>query len=239
MRSLGSTTAEMHAAMASGAGRPGFAPEPAGPADVAAWRSAFQDRAAEALRLLAYTLDRVVPHARAACERLLQRRDDLARAADLPAPEGAAAFVKIRVHGDFHLGQTLKTPRGFVLIDFEGEPSRPLVERRRLHCALKDVAGMLRSFDYALETAAGDGPGAATSPTAPDLRGGFLGGYVERARTLGGGVLPADPAARARWLTFFELDKALYELEYELQNRPAWVHIPARGLLRMLGERGA
>jgi maltose alpha-D-glucosyltransferase/alpha-amylase len=240
MRSLGGTTAEMHAAMASGAGRAGFAPEPVGPDDVAAWRSAFEARAVEVMRLLAYSLDTIVPPARAACERLLQRRDDLARAAELPAPGGEGAFAKIRVHGDYHLGQTLKTPRGFVLIDFEGEPSRPLVERRRLHCALKDVAGMLRSFDYALETARGDGVGATTRSTeAPDLRAGFLAGYLTRARALGGHFLPADPAALERWLTFFELDKALYELEYELQNRPAWVHIPARGLLRMLGDAGA
>jgi len=237
MRSLGGTTAEMHAAMASGAGRPGFAPAPAGPADLEAWRSAFQQRAAEGMRLLAYSSDTIAPHARTACERLLGRRDDLSRAAELPAPEGGAAFARIRVHGDFHLGQTLKTPRGFVLIDFEGEPSRPLVERRRLHCALKDVAGMLRSFDYALETARGEGSGG--SVPAPDLRGGFLGGYLARARSLGGGFLPADPGALDRWLTFFELDKALYELEYELQNRPTWVHIPARGLLRMLGEPSA
>ncbi len=74
---------------------------------------------------------------------------------------------------------------------------------------------------------------------APDLRGGFLRGYSERARSLRGSFLPADPGAFARWTAFFELDKALYELEYEIQNRPAWLHIPARGLLRLLGEGAA
>ncbi len=234
---LGATTADLHAALASGAGVAGFAPEPVTAADLRAWEEAFRRRTASVLALIAEGLEGALPPARAACARLLRLRDRLTAAADLPAPEGGGAFAKIRVHGDYHLGQTLKTPAGFVLIDFEGEPARPLEERRRVQCALKDVAGMLRSFDYAIETARAQEPGGvARVASAPDLRGGFLRGYLERSQALGGGYLPADPDACRRWIAFFEIDKALYELEYEIQNRPTWLHIPARGLLRLLGD---
>jgi maltose alpha-D-glucosyltransferase/alpha-amylase len=125
-----------------------------------------------------------------------------------------------------------------VLIDFEGEPSRPLVERRIKHCALKDVAGMIRSFDYAVETAHGAHPDRpADVLTAPRLRQSFLDGYLSSAAGHDAQFLPADGTILARWIDFFEMEKALYEVEYEINNRPAWVHIPLTGILRIIAQQ--
>lgn len=232
---LGAVTAELHSAMVSCPDEPGFTPEPARAADARAWEEAFRVRAERVLAMLTGDLDRLSSEARTACGTLLDLRARIESAADLPSVAGDGAFVKVRLHGDYHLGQTLKTAHGFMLIDFEGEPARALRERRELHCALKDVAGMLRSFDYAIETARARAPeGTTWSAAPPPLRETFLSGYEARAGELGAPFLPSDPSARHRWTTFFELDKALYELEYELQNRPAWLHIPARGMLRLL-----
>ncbi len=234
---LGVVTAELHAALAARPEARGFAPAPATAEDVAAWMTAFRARAGRVLGLVAEGLDRLDAGTRDRCETILRLRSRLEAASALPEPAGDGAFLKIRLHGDYHLGQTLKVADGFALIDFEGEPSRPLAERRALHCALKDVAGMLRSFDYAIESARAGAPAdGAWTAAPPPLRESFLRGYEERAAALGATFLPADPAARERWLAFFELDKALYELDYEIQNRPAWLRIPATGILRLLGE---
>jgi maltose alpha-D-glucosyltransferase/alpha-amylase len=235
MITLGTTTAEMHGALASGSGVPGFDPEPVTAADARAWQESLRVRADRTLALVAERLADAPPAARAACTQLLRLTDRLASAAGLPAPVNGGAFEKIRVHGDYHLGQTLKTPAGFVIIDFEGEPARPLAERRRVQCALKDVAGMLRSFSYAVETARAQVPGdEATASSVHNLRDGFLRGYLDRSRALASRHLPADADACRRWIEFFEVDKALYEIEYEIQNRPTWLHIPASGLVRLL-----
>jgi trehalose synthase-fused probable maltokinase len=138
---------------------------------------------------------------------------------------------KIRVHGDYHLGQTLKTASGFVLIDFEGEPSRPLGERRRKDCALKDVAGMLRSIDYAVASATSRG--APMAAAIEPLRRAFLDGYHADRRT--DAFLPSREDC-ADLLALFELEKALYEVDYELNNRPAWVSIPIAAVLRLTGD---
>jgi trehalose synthase-fused probable maltokinase len=158
----------------------------------------------------------------------------------LPAAPHQVAhlFRKIRVHGDYHLGQTLRTETRFVVIDFEGEPARPLAERRAKQPALKDVAGMLRSFDYAVETAragadAYDDAGSITHV----LHQPFLEGYRATFEDSPPAFAPTDPAAMSAWIDFFELEKALYEVEYEINNRPAWVHIPLRGLARIMGSR--
>ena len=235
---LGAVTAELHSALASSPDAPGFAPEPAGSADARGWTSDLRTRADRVFEMLAGGLDGMQGETRTACESLLRLRPRLEAAVRPPSVAGPGAFAKIRVHGDFHLGQTLKTPFGFVVIDFEGEPARPLAERRQLHCALKDVSGMLRSFDYAIESARRRAPeGAAwTAAPPPPLHEAFLRGYETSALASGAAFLPADAEARARWIRFFELDKALYELEYEMQNRPEWLLIPARGMIRLIGE---
>src|SRR6185503_9807137 len=139
----------------------------------------------------------------------------------------------IRHHGDFHLGQTLWADGDWVILDFEGEPARSLPERRRKRSPLRDVAGMLRSFAYAA-TAAGPLRGA----DVPDgweesARTEFVDGYLE---TVDPSIVPPGRAAFDKLLSVFELEKAVYELRYELSMRPDWLPIPVSGILRLLEE---
>ena len=238
MGRLGAITADFHTALAGDAGVPDFAPEPVTARDIETWRSAFLQRASQALDLVERSLDAWPDSARRLGQSLVGLREEAAvvELPDVAAP--SAQFRKIRVHGDYHLGQTLKTADGFVLIDLEGEPGRPLAERRLKHCALKDVAGMIRSFDYAVETARIAAPDTASRvPSAESLRKAFLDGYLAAAAEQGAAYIPGDRLVFDAWIDFFESEKALYELEYEINNRPAWVHIPLRGLLRILQGR--
>jgi trehalose synthase-fused probable maltokinase len=154
---------------------------------------------------------------------------------------------RIRVHGDYHLGQTLRTPDGdWVIIDFEGEPARPVAERRQRWSPLKDVAGMLRSFAYAR--------GAADRAAHPRLsiearqrladweagaRRAFLESYRDAVGAAPTALVPANDDAFARALRAWELDKALYEIAYEARNRPDWLELPLRTLLPTLGDQPA
>lgn len=132
-----------------------------------------------------------------------------------------------RIHGDYHLGQVLHAPgRGWVLVDFEGEPMRPIDERRRPDSALRDVAGMLRSFDYVVGSLAQES-GTAPAAWGDDARRSFLGGYEGRAGAPVSGPL----------LDAFELDKAVYEAIYETRNRPDWLAIPLAAVDRLLSSR--
>jgi trehalose synthase-fused probable maltokinase len=145
-----------------------------------------------------------------------------------------ASFGKvIRTHGDYHLGQTLWANDDWVILDFEGEPARPLPERRRKRSPLRDVAGMLRSFAYAVSAA--EQLRAAKVPGDWELRAReeFRAGYDE---TIDHALIPAGQAAVDRLLTIFELEKAVYELRYELNNRPDWIGIPVAAIVRMLEE---
>jgi trehalose synthase-fused probable maltokinase len=146
------------------------------------------------------------------------------------------AFHRIRIHGDFHLGQTLRTSDGFAIIDFEGEPTKPLEARRQKQCALRDVAGMLRSIEYAVATVDAEAPTPEPAPERPvgRLRDSFLGGYRSRALAQAPVFLPPTAEASNAWLAVFELEKALYEVEYEVNNRPSWVHIPLAAVGRLL-----
>ena len=139
---------------------------------------------------------------------------------------GLLGAVKIRHHGDYHLGQILTVRHGedFFVIDFEGEPLRPLEERRRKHTPLRDVAGMLRSLGYAAATA------GAPAGWEEQARAAFLDGY--RAAAGRAPFLPVDATALARALAVLEVEKAAYEIVYEANNRPDWIQIPVRGLQR-------
>ncbi|MBV9895951.1 MAG: sugar phosphotransferase [Chloroflexi bacterium] len=211
VRRLGATTAELHLALATNTGDSAFAPEPVAPTDVDQWLRAIED------------------DVRATANALRQRGTDVDEAALLRRARGVRALegtLKTRHHGDYHLGQVLERDDGsFVIIDFEGEPSRPLAQRREKRSPLRDVAGLLRSLDYARTTAArsssASNPGGVARATAwyAAAREAFLSAYLPKARTL----LPADCAPA---LAALELEKAAYEVMYELNNRPDWLPIP-------------
>lgn len=153
--------------------------------------------------------------------------------------------MKTRIHGDYHLGQVICSAKGWMILDFEGEPARSLEERRAKHSPLKDVAGMLRSIGYAASASlferAGDDPSEweRLEPWALEwermARERFLRGYLARSHE--GHFLPPDRESQFALLDFFEIDKALYELGYELSHRPNWIHIPLRGIRQVI-ERG-
>ncbi len=175
-------------------------------------------------------------------ERLLADWDALDGQIASLAPVGLG-FHKTRIHGDLHLGQVLLCKDDFAIIDFEGEPIRPLEERRAKHCILKDLAGMLRSFDYAaaasvaerLDLQSQDGPTLARA--ASDWRSlatsSFLGAYRASVADISS-CPPAEDAGKL--LQLFLMEKVLYEIAYEGANRPSWVHIPLAGLMRLMGR---
>jgi maltokinase len=136
----------------------------------------------------------------------------------------------IRIHGDLHLAQMIKTDRGWIILDFEGEPARPLPERRRKRSPLRDVAGMLRSFAYAQSAASLLRGGEAPAGWEERARETFLEAYMAAVDPA---LLPAG-GGTTRLLSVFELEKAVYELRYEMNNRPDWVAIPAAAIRRLL-----
>ncbi len=237
VRTLGIRTAELHRALAGSTADPAFAPEPITAEDVAAWSAATRAAAESTLALLASRLQDLPAAAAGDAHALLARRDALLRRIEdcnAAAPRG----LKTRRHGDYHLAQVLLKRNDFVIVDFEGEPGRPLAERRRKHSPLTDVAGMLRSFAYARHAAlercalqGGDDCGRwepQLQAWEQETRRAFLACYDEIAGTTGiyESLRQAQPL-----LALFEIDKALYELRYELGNRPDWTRIPLHSLL--------
>jgi len=203
-RELGRATAEVHAVLAAE-----LETEPATPERLAAVADGLVERVAWATT--------AVPQLHEVAQRARERVDAVRHVHDAPALQ--------RVHGDYHLGQVLHSAsRGWVLLDFEGEPLRPLVERSVPDLALRDVAGMLRSFDYASSTVADPGTWGG------DCREAFLQGYAA--------VVGSDPrtGGQAVLLAALELDKALYEVVYEARNRPDWLRIPLDAVHRLLTD---
>ncbi len=239
---LGRRTAEMHLALAGDARDPAFAPEPFTPADAAALQAAVREGADRAFAALRDTLERLPEAVAPAARELLDRGPGALRRLGEP---GAAALggQKIRCHGDYHLGQVLWVDNDFVILDFEGEPTRTVEERRAKQSPLKDVAGMLRSFHYAAYAglfafARGRPDGFGRLGPWAELwfqwaSAAFLRAY--RATAGGAAFLPADSGGFAALLDIFMLDKAFYELVYELNNRPDWVRIPLSGILALTG----
>lgn len=232
-RRLGELTADMHLALGSRDDVPGFVPKPLAEADLLTWRGSFEKGLARLADDLRRRIATVPPQATADAMSVLERAAELPAFAPAPADAAGAGIALIRLHGDYHLGQTLRTDDGYVVMDFEGEPARPLAERRAPGCALRDAAGMLRSFDYAEATAGAGRGGMAPTP----LRETFLTSYFERVAGAGARFVPQDEGVARRWVTFFEMEKALYEIEYELHNRPDWIWIPLRGA-RQLADAG-
>ena len=235
LRGLGKTTAALHVALGSDPADPAFRPEPLTRARVQAWQQALS-AAIDRVRVLLASLSGANDDTRALARTVLDHAERL-RAWSPPFGEAAASgtFDTIRIHGDYHLGQTLKTGDGFVVIDFEGEPARPLSERRRQQAAMRDVAGMLRSFDYAVETVRLDRSASAADDPLPEMRAAFLDAYINDAMAARASFVPRDRSTFDSWVSFFELEKVVYEIEYELNHRPEWARIPLRGALRLLG----
>jgi len=223
LRHLGEVTGELHTMLGSDSSDPSFAPE---------------QTSTESLGLLMATVDEDIesifldlPEDEPALEPLRGRGEEVRERLRLLTSVGGAGRV-IRHHGDFHLGQTLHTDDGWVLLDFEGEPARTLPERRRKRSPLRDVAGMLRSFAYvaaAVPLLRGIEPPPGWEAIA---RGEFLEGYQAHVDP---SLVPAG-ASMDKLLQVFELEKAVYELRYELSHRPDWIQIPVAGIVRMLEE---
>jgi maltokinase len=224
-RSLGEVTGAMHSVLGSDASDPAFTPD---------------EPSVESLALLTATVDDEI-------ERIFRDLPDVPAVSPIAGREEevreklrelthvAAGGKVIRTHGDYHLGQTLLADGQWVILDFEGEPARTLPERRRKRSPLRDVAGMLRSFAYVSSAA-----GLLRGKPAPEgwegqAREEFLAGYFARVDPA---LLPPGDAATQTLLSIFELEKAVYELRYELNNRPDWVEIPVRGIARLLEESG-
>ena len=223
---LGKRTAEMHLALASRPDDPNFAPEPTLMLDARSVYQSVRSLSTQVLQLLRARQDHLTGEARADAEAVLRGWDQMHHR--LRALIGRPITARrIRCHGDYHLGQVLFTGGDFVIIDFEGEPARPLRERRLKRWALRDVAGMLRSFAYAGE-AAQLPHGAAWAKAAGDA---FVDAYLAAA---GASFLPADVEERNLLLDVMLIEKALYELRYELDHRPDWVRIPLRGLAGLM-----
>jgi len=208
VRELGARIGELHAALASDEADARFAPEPIRREDLRRWTETLLGE-----------LERTVRVGRSAVPELAGRQQALA--ARIHRLGGVRpGGVRIRQHGDLHLGQVLRSGGEWLVFDFEGEPARPLAERRQKHSPLKDVAGMLRSFAYAAAA-------AGRREIAGLMRESFLQGWRLRAARL----MPPDEEGARVLLESLELEKLLYELRYEVGHRPDWVNIPATDLL--------
>jgi maltokinase len=222
-RALGEVTGRLHTALGSENADPAFAPE---------------ETSAEALGLLTATVDEEIervfldlPDGLDVLAPIRGRGEEVREKLRMLTQVGSAGRV-IRHHGDYHLGQVMHTADGdWVVLDFEGEPARTLIERRRKRSPLRDVAGMLRSFAYAATASALLHDAPAPAGWEAQVRTAYLDGYLEETDQ---SLLPPGRAAVERLLAVFELEKAVYELRYELDNRPDWVKIPVAGIARLL-----
>jgi maltose alpha-D-glucosyltransferase/alpha-amylase len=239
MRTLGARTGELHRAFAQSSGNPAFDPEPVAPEELEAWKAGMAAEAAATLDLLEANLQQLVLPAREAARAVLEQRAAIAARIGRSAA-GAGPVRKMRYHGDYHLGQVLISKQDFLIVDFEGEPARPLDERRRKHSPLRDVAGMARSFDYARWTALRN---AARSPDERERFSALAAAWHDTTLEVflsaydsvmqGGGLYASWSDARAL-LALFQLEKVFYELRYEINNRPGWVQVPLQGILALM-----
>lgn len=238
---LGRRTAEMHRALACSSANPAFAPEPLTAAYLEGVQSAINAQALQAYELLKKNLSLLADDTVEMAAYVLSGRTRV-----IGRLNGFAASaldgLRTRIHGDYHLGQVLRVKTDFFILDFEGEPARPLEMRRAKHSPLKDVAGMLRSFNYAAWAAlikySSRRPGtyAQLEPWARmwdrSTTAEFLRAYCDTMS--GSGLVAAEPATFYALLDLYLLEKAFYELVYELNSRPDWVKIPLTGIASLL-----
>jgi maltokinase len=227
LRRLGEVTGEMHTVLASDSGDSAFCAE---------------TPSVESLGLLTATVDEEIervflslPDDDEQLEPIIGRGEEVREQLRMLTYAGATGMI-IRTHGDYHLGQTLWSEDDWVILDFEGEPARPVIERRRKRSPLRDVAGMLRSFAYAASAAELLHDTPAPEGWEEQARTQFLEGYLGAADPA---LLPSGALAIERLLTVYELEKAVYELRYELDNRPEWVRIPVAGIQRLIAQAAA
>jgi maltose alpha-D-glucosyltransferase/alpha-amylase len=237
---LGLRTAELHMALCAETEDPAFSPEPLNHADVDAIVRRTRETAAKAFDLLKASLSGLPDDLLEMASIVLSRRRQLTDRLLLSSSDSVYG-KRIRIHGDYHLGQVLRSRNDFVIIDFEGEPASPFSLRRLKSTPLKDVAGMLRSFSYVanstlLAYVARHPEGVATlEPWArlweQTVSAEFLKSYRGTAAT--GGFLPAAEKDVSKLLDACLIEKAMYELTYELNNRPTWIRIPLAGILAL------
>ena len=223
LRDLGTCVGDLHLALASAPDDPVFAPEPIQQEDLQRWSAGLVGEIGVTLA----EASKLFPD-------LFERRGEVAKRAMRMAhlqPSG----MKIRLHGDLHLGQVLFKDGRWLVFDFEGEPGRGLSQRREKHSPLRDAAGMLRSLAYAAAKAELDG--APRSDRVERSRAAFLDGYL--ARVQGSGLLPQRDEDLLGLLHALELEKVLYEIRYEVNNRPDWASIPVSSLLNPGEPSGA
>jgi maltose alpha-D-glucosyltransferase/alpha-amylase len=228
-RLLGKRTGEMHRALATPSDDPGFKAELTDAASLDRDARRLEAQIAAAVTAIKNRFSTLPDDLLGAAATLLSRRKDMLAVAEaLRAVPVENAGARTRIHGDYHLGQVLRTENDFVLLDFEGEPARSLEERRAKQSPLRDVAGMLRSFSYA--GAAGFGTPATPARTAWEraATNAFLKGYHEAF------AAQSNAGARDQMLRAYLLEKALYEIVYEVNNRPEWIAIPLSGILDVL-----
>jgi trehalose synthase-fused probable maltokinase len=221
---LGEVTAQMHTTLGSDPNDPAFAPEEPSVESLGLLTATVDEEIARVFLSLPDDDERLAP--------IVGRGEEVREQLRLLTHAGSNGRV-IRTHGDYHLGQTLMTRNDWVILDFEGEPARTLVERRRKRSPLRDVAGMLRSFAYAATAAELTRHAQVPDDWEERARERFLESYLE---TVDAALLPSGDAAIDRLLAVFELEKAVYELRYELDNRPDWVGIPVAGIERLMHQ---
>ena len=240
LRQIARRTGELQSALASRPDIAEFAPEPVGPADIAAWTERLVGRSGHTFDLLAEKRDGLDDADQALADRLLASRAKITDHIRRSLPPTIKA-VKVRHHGDFHLGQVLIAKDDAFILDFEGEPGRSLAERRLKAPAARDVAGLLRSIDYSTTAALFDAP--SLTPEERHILNPKLEIWRKKAmeefwnvyrQAADPALWPSDPAQAQNLLDFFLLEKAFYEIDYELMNRPAWLHVPLDGTWRIL-----
>ena len=244
-RQIGRATAEMHLALATPTDDPAFAIVPHTAEDLTAMQGRIERQIAEAMSSLRSRLGSLEGETAASAAKLLERVQRMPAVLKSEGTPASGFGVRMRVHGDYHLGQLLRVADSFLIVDFEGEPGHTLEERRAKQTPLKDVAGMLRSFSYAVASALAAPPNATAETSAPEtsvkawakaweraVADAFLDAYYE-TMSQRPELLPSPPE-RAPLLRALLIEKASYELLYEMNNRPAWLHLPLDSMLALV-----